>query len=440
MGFSSLPGQPAPSQPRAVSQLDKAVDQRERRPIAPPPPRPAIDVRKRKLVRPSLEQSEEQAADVEMSEAEGLAAAERGKPGEPQEQQEGQEALPPPPATVTRKRVAAALTSEQREEEAAAQPEDSAAAAPIKRPKSSEALEAETLPEGLSSPPVEPSDDAGAAEAAPPEAEIGGSSEALDMAIAREPAQSEQGEEPPAGGGLEGELKNEEEAAVEADFEFPVGQDGQISGEVEGEEDREEGELPPDAPEAEDGELEAQLPELLPGEAAAAVAAGEIPEGGDGLEAGSPLPVLAEDRIDGVEELADASEEKPENDPEPSLTTTPASPEMPPSVLLESAPETGASASSSGVPAATSGAASGVEEGEPASGKSRVEGGDPQSGKAVSEEVEQRATRSGSRTIILTERAKERALMRQAGMGVARSPPRGRGRAVGTFRVCSLSL
>ncbi|CAA6656561.1 unnamed protein product [Spirodela intermedia] len=419
---ASAAGQPVPSQPRTVSQPDKAVDQRERRPIVP---RPAIDVRKRKLVRPSLEQSDEQAADIEMSEAEGLAA----------EQQEGQETLPPSaPSTSTRKRVASTLISEQRDE-ASAQAEDSTAAAPIKRPKSSEALEAEMLPEGLSSPPVEPADDAGVTEVALLETEIISNSEAQDMIIPKDPAQNDQGEEPSSGGSLESELKNEEEAAIEADFEkpkelpasmeeFPIGQDGQISAEVEGEEDREEGELPPDAPEVEDGELEAQPPELVLGEVptTTTTAAGEIPEGGDGLEMGSPLLVLAEDKID-----------KADNDPEQSLTPL-ASPELLPSVLLESTSEMGASASSSGAPATTSSAASGVEEGEQAAGKSRVEGGDPQSGKAVSEEAEQRATRSGSRTIILTERAKERALMRQAGMGVARSPPRGRGRAVGTFR------
>ncbi|CAA7392158.1 unnamed protein product [Spirodela intermedia] len=441
---ASAAGQPMPSQPRTVSQPDKAVDQRERRPIVP---RPAIDVRKRKLVRPSLEQSDEQAADIEMSEAEGLAAVERGKPGgESQEQQEGQETLPPSaPSTSTRKRVASTLISEQRDE-ASAQAEDSTAAAPIKRPKSSEALEAEMLPEGLSSPPVEPADDAGVTEVALLETEIISNSEAQDMIIPKDPAQNDQGEEPSSGGSLESELKNEEEAAIEADFEkpkelpasmeeFPIGQDGQTSAEVEGEEDREEGELPPDAPEVEDGELEAQPPELVLSEVptTTTTAAGEIPEGGDGLEMGSPLLVLAEDKIDSVEEPVDASEEKADNDPGQGLTPL-ASPELLPSVLLESTSEMGASASSSGAPATTSSAASGVEEGEQAAGKSRVEGGDPQSGKAVSEEAEQRATRSGSRTIILTERAKERALMRQAGMGVARSPPRGRGRAVGTFR------
>ena len=324
-------------------------------------------------MRPSLEQSEEQAADVDMSEAE--VAVERQKSIEHQDQQEGQESQQVSSTNYVRKRVASSMIAEPKDESSVQQ--DS-----IKRAKALDApQEAEIL--------AEPSDVVALTEEPQSETEIVEFSE----------AQVDQGEENRMTGGVDFETKTEEEQHPAEDRE---GED--LTAEGEGEEEREEGGIQVDAPEIEEGEMDTPLSELIPE---------EVPEGGDGLEAGSPSLSQSEaekiERSENVEEPAETPEEKPDNDPEPVLST------QAPTVHLEGNLETeGSGASSSGI-------------------------ADSQSGKGASEEVDQR-TRS-SRTIILTERAKERALMRQAGMGLIPTPVRGRGRTAGTvFRVCSFPL
>ncbi|XP_078447741.1 nuclear pore anchor [Wolffia australiana] len=346
---STITGHAAPVQP------EKTVEQRERRFAVT---RQTLDARKRKLVRPSLEQSEEQAADIDMSEAEGLQPATY--------QQEAQESQP---TSSARKRVASSLTSEQRDD-SSGQPEDS-----VKRPKASEAQQ-ELEP--LSPPPPEASDVAATL-----------TEEAL--AVDSSEVVAEEGEEP----GAVLEPKNEEAPAEE----LPSSTE-----ELAGLAEAEEGELQPDASaEMEEGEMEALTPDLVTGEVvtATAVSAGEIPVTGDGPESGSsPLPSQSEEKM--PEEPANATEERPDND---SKMVS----DLSASAVVEKSLEVDAG--------------SGVEG-----------GGDGQSGKGVSEETEPAASRS-SRTIILTERAKERALMRQAGMGIIPTPPRGRGRSpVSTFR------
>uniref|UniRef100_A0A1D1ZES9 Nuclear-pore anchor n=2 Tax=Anthurium amnicola TaxID=1678845 RepID=A0A1D1ZES9_9ARAE len=374
-----------------------------------------------------------------MLEVEGLPAVERGKQGESHEQ-EMEDSISLSAPSSSRKRVASSSISEFKDE-FFAQSEDNSVAAPIKKLKGSEALETAAAPEDipleiLNMPPMECSDIAGAVEAHPLENELIDNADVQDYNVIKE---REQSEEPSAGMSRDVDSKNEDDAFMgtysvklkeTTPDEFPIneGQDVQQSA-VDAEDEKEEGELVPDTPEqpTEGIESEETQPESILAEVAEV--GGGTSEIGDWFEIGTP-DVLIEDKNeknDNVEEVGDGSDKSGDhvndNDFEQSPLTTLGSPECSPNIHVESTSET-----------VSSNAVSGVEEGVQQGTKSRTEGVDLPSIKSGTEELEQQAVKSGGTTITLAERAKERALMRQAGIGVPRSPPRGRGRGSGSFR------
>lgn len=423
---AGTPGQPASSQVSLVSSAapasqlaSKAVEEKERRsPLAKPP----METRKtgRRLVRPKLLKPEEPQADAEMPDVDG---SNTGKVASSSES-DAQRSLNLPSQPLARKRLASSAP-EASEDQSLNQAE---AASVVKRPKGSDSSQDGSerqfaTPEAVVTlPMIEHSSDAGGDQPHVPneegvEKEVETAKENEDN-IPKEPEQLD-----------DKEAQNEKNDVTEDILDKPSGnieeaddslkdqgtvEENQQSN-MEFESEREEGELLPDATEAEE-DVEAsnitgspEIGEGMPDAGTTPVSPARIDEEGVIAE-GDPSEMKSPDLLNDekndenelVEETAEGSDKSNDGNDQTAAD-------------MDQTPETGLSnvESTSSNPNAEADVSKQV-------GSSTTE----------AEEGKQ-ASAAASRVVNLAERAKERAMLRQSGAGVLTPPGnRGRGRAV----------
>jgi len=412
--------------PGTSSLPPKATGESEKR-LALPLPKASVETRRtgRKLVRPRLVRPDEPQGDTEMSDAEGPV----GKPGPSSDTETsnfGQSSQP-----LTRKRIAPTSTSELREESVVSGEKSSDVVAPVlKKSKGSESPEESTEEQPAAN------------------MEFTGSQPATEELF--------DGSELPQGQNEEGEAQNEDgEIAVGNDEESkdPQHLDGASQEELQGERtgildenpdqpdemqrdhtdpdnqpstlaptgEREEGELLPDTGDVEGGSDLSNIvenQESREGQSESAATPERSPARGDddALEAGEiNSPELSgddkNDEVDLVDEAADGSDKLIDVNEPISVESDPVADPTP--VVSEGATLTSSATESSSskvnLPVARQGTPSAPSE---------------------TEETPKQASPIGSTstTINLSERARERAQMRQAGLVSTPNVTRGRGR------------
>lgn len=400
------------------------MEEREKRKTIP---KPSNEARKtgRRLVRPRFEQSHVPVGDSEISEMEGPTEAKLGSASHELEPQ-AESSLPP--SQLARKRQASLPASELQEESLGRQEAISDLTPLLKRPKGSDS------PHGIEEPSL-PSENVeklseelgdyigGPANALNQETVDGAKNE--EAGIVKEPM--EEPKDTPLEGSNLSEMQYESiDTAEELEKPRDTGfldesckvEDVQDTYQLmEAENEREEGELEPDGTEQPDGDLSSSM-DLEPGEsqgelvtgASVSTVDGAVTDAGDPVDIHSP-EVLNEEKNDTVEivEEGNESSDKSNENGQGALDS-------------QQSPQAAFSAGEGSSNLLADAAVS--KQGSPSVPTETEEG------------RESRTTRSTT-TINLSERAKERAAQRQAGVGVrVVSPPtRGRGRAISGLKV-----
>ncbi|XP_073117973.1 nuclear-pore anchor [Elaeis guineensis] len=377
--------------------------------------KPVSEARKagRRLVRPRLERPEEPQVDIEMSGMEGSAVAEEGKVGTSHEPELLGDIYSLPPSSV-RKRLASSSASELREESVSQDETGPDVAPPLKKSKDSdvqEAYEAKTIPSSSENPDTLPQSSVPSIDISDTQpsgedmesdqAPVLSSEDIVDTA--KDDTTNEEIEEhqkvPTDGANQEDDIQYEGDAFAEEDAgkskaplelldECLKNEDGKEMPQslaADGEDEREEGELLPDEPEQqqEDGtSIECQH-EPAPGDGdRIGDETGEVVE--------VPSPEVVSESVDAMEEVAEGNDNSDHGatDTVQSPQTSAGISEVPPSTPLQSA----------------------VSE--------------QQSANTVTDAEESR----GHRTITISERARQNAILRQQARMTAQPPSRGRGR------------
>lgn len=388
--------------------------------------KPVSEARKagRRLVRPRLERPEEPQVDIEMSGMEGSTAVEEGKVGASHEPELSGDISSLPPSSA-RKRLASSSASELREESVAQDETGSDVAPPLKKSKDSdvqEAYEAKTIPsssENLDTVPQSSVPSIDISDTQPPvedmesdQAPVLSGEDIVDTAK-DDTTTNEEIEEhqkvPMDGANQEDDIQYEGDAFAEevADKskaplelvdECLKNEDGKEMPQslaADGDDEREEGELLPDEPEQQQGDgtsVECQHePALGDGDRIG-------DETGEVVEVASPEVVS--ESVDAMEEVAEGNDDHGAPDTVQSPQTSAGISEVPPSTPPQSA----------------------VSE--------------QQSATAVTDAEESR----GHRTITISERARQNAILRQQARMTAQPPSRGRARGYRVHNYLSLDL